>query len=256
LKPVCTGNTQFRIQGLREMLGGHGYSRFSMMGDWRNNNDINVTWEGDNTVLIQQASRFIMKNLEKKMKGKEVKFKCLSFLKNFEGTTSAKLNLESSKDLYDLNHINSLMEFRVNILLTKSVGRLAEKVANKVKPFDAWNDSQTFYLQTMAKAFGELHAFNCFRAKLDNLTESPTKKVMTEFLILFALVQLERDMVYLRENDFISTESCDLIRNEILELNNNLKDHVVTICDAISIPDEILGSPLGHSDGKVNFIYF
>jgi hypothetical protein len=70
-------------------------------------------------------------------------------------------------------------------------------------------------------------------------------------MILFALVQLERDMVYLRENDFISSESCDLIRNEILELNNNLKDHAVTICDAISPPDEVLGSPLGHSDGKV-----
>jgi len=226
-----------------------------MMGDWRNNNDINVTWEGDNTVLIQQAARFIAKNLEKKMKGKDIKFKCLSFLKKFDEVSSSKLDLQSPKDLYDINNITALLEFRVNILLMKSVGRLAEKIGNKVKPFDAWNDTQTFYLQSMAKSFGELHAFNCFKAKLENFTESPTKKVLREFMILFALVQLERDMVYLRENDFISSESCDLIRNEILELNNVLKDHAVSICDAISPPDEVLGSPLGHSDGKV-FNYF
>jgi acyl-CoA oxidase len=149
------------------MLGGHGYSRFSMMGEWRNNNDINITWEGDNTVLIQQAARFILKNLEKKMKGKEVKFKSLSFMKKFDEVSSAKLELSTPKDLYDLNNINTLLEFRVNLLLMKSIGRLAEKIGNKMKPFDAWNDTQTFYLQNMTKAFGELHTFNCFEGIYD-----------------------------------------------------------------------------------------
>ena len=238
------------------MLGGHGYSRFAMMGDWRNNNDINITWEGDNTILIQQAARFICKCLEKKMKGKEVKFKSLSFLEKFDEVTSAKLTIESQSDLHNLNNLTSMLEFRVNILLMKSVGRLAEKIGDKKRPFDAWNETQSFYLQTMTKSFGELHAFNCFRAKLENFTDSPTKQVLTKFMILFALVQLERDAVYLRENDFVSSENCDMIRNEILELNNFLKDHIVTLCDAISPPDEIIGSPLGHSDGKVIFIIF
>lgn len=233
------------------MLGGHGYSRFSMMGDWRNNNDINVTWEGDNTVLIQQASRFIAKNLQRKMKGKEIKYKTLSFLQKFDDITSEKTNIENQKDLHNLTLLTNLLEFRVNILLMKSIGRLSEKIMNKVKPFTAWNQTQSFYLQSMTKAFGELYSFNCLKEKLENYTETPTKKVLTDILVLFALTQIERDLVYFRENDFISSENCDMIRNEILDINESLMDHVVSIIDAISPPDEILGSPLGHSDGKV-----
>lgn len=242
------------MQGIREMLGGHGYSRFSLIGDWRNNNDINITWEGDNHVLIQQSAKFVAENFQRKMKGKMLKIKSLQFLDNFDEVTSAKMTIESQKDL-NVANLQKMLEFRTNILLMKSVGRLAEKIGEKVKPFDAWNQTQSFYLQSMAKSFGELYAFNCFKEKLENYTETPTKNVLNKMLVLFALVQLEKDMVYLRENDFISSENCDMIRNEILDLNDFLKDHVVTIIDAISPPDEIIGSPFGYSDGKV-FIFW
>jgi hypothetical protein len=46
-----------------------------MIGHYRNNNDINLTWEGDNAVLIQQCAKFIMENFQKKMKGKVIKLK-------------------------------------------------------------------------------------------------------------------------------------------------------------------------------------
>ncbi len=251
LKPISTNQTQSRIQQTREILGGHGYSRFNMIGAWRNNNDINITWEGDNTVLIQQAARFIAKSLQKKMKGKEIKYKSLSFLSKFEETSSAKITLNSQADLQNVDNLFSMLEFRVNLLLQKSVGRLAEKIGSKKSPFEAWNDTQVYYLQNMARAWGELYTFNCFKDKINSITDSPTKKVLVKLLCLFALVQLERDLVYIRENDFISSEACDFIRNEILDLNEHLKDHVVTIMDAISPPDEIIGAPLGHSDGKV-----
>lgn len=60
---------------MREILGGHGYSRMNMIGNWRNNNDINITWEGDNTILIQQTEKFILDNFNKKIKGKDINFK-------------------------------------------------------------------------------------------------------------------------------------------------------------------------------------
>lgn len=66
---------QMRMQQLREVMGGHGYSRFNMIGSYRNNNDINITWEGDNTLLLQQASKFILTAFKHKMQGKEVKHK-------------------------------------------------------------------------------------------------------------------------------------------------------------------------------------
>jgi acyl-CoA oxidase len=77
LKPYSSSLTQFRLQQLRESMGGHGYSRLSMIGAYRNNNDIHTTWEGDNTVLVQQTARFILDNFNSKMKGKNVSYKVI-----------------------------------------------------------------------------------------------------------------------------------------------------------------------------------
>jgi acyl-CoA oxidase len=63
---------QQRIQHCREIMGGHGYSRFNMIGAIRNHNDMNITWDGENTVLIQQAQKFILDHYKSKMKGNNV----------------------------------------------------------------------------------------------------------------------------------------------------------------------------------------
>lgn len=48
------------IQECREAMGGHGYSSYSKIGSLYNDNDINLTWEGDNHVLIQQTSKYVL----------------------------------------------------------------------------------------------------------------------------------------------------------------------------------------------------
>lgn len=61
------------------MMGGHGFSAYSKMGALYSNNDVNNTWEGENNVLIQQTTKYILQNLQKAMKGKEVKSPLLKF---------------------------------------------------------------------------------------------------------------------------------------------------------------------------------
>ena len=250
-KPISTNIVQQRIQGLREILGGHGYSRFNMIGLWRNNNDINLTWEGDNTVLIQQTARFIMNSLKKKMKGKEVKFKSLSFLSKFEDVSNEKLNVQDAKDIRNVDNLTHMMEHRNNILLMKCVAKLTEKVGNNMGVFDAWNDTQVFYLQTLAKSYGELYVFNCFKSQVEQLKDCATKTVLNDLLILFTLVSLERDLIILRENDYLTSEACDLLKNEILNICQTLKNELISIIDVISPPDEVIGAPMGSSNGFI-----
>lgn len=62
------------------MLGGHGYSALSKLGTLYNDNDVNNTWEGDNNVLIQQATKSVLDAAAKIMKGKKIQSELLCFL--------------------------------------------------------------------------------------------------------------------------------------------------------------------------------
>lgn len=60
-KPLYTWTTRDAIQEAREACGGHGYLKAANIGELRNNHDPTVTYEGDNNVLGQQASNWLLR---------------------------------------------------------------------------------------------------------------------------------------------------------------------------------------------------
>jgi acyl-CoA oxidase len=72
LKQLSTSTTQKRVQECREVMGANGYSKLNMLGMLRDNNDINMTWEGDNTVLLQQTAKFIIDHYRKFLRDDQI----------------------------------------------------------------------------------------------------------------------------------------------------------------------------------------
>ena len=241
-------------------MGANGYSRFNLLGFFRNNNDANLTWEGDNTVLLQQSTKFLIENYKKKLKGKnidhKVKYyfiiKSLSFLNRV--VENNKIRIENSTLLYDFNILRDLFEFRLNTLLKKSHEKLTKNEKN-LNAFDNFNDCQLFYFQKATIAYGELYVFNCFVSKINELTANETQEILKQICVLFTLNNLEKDLDILRQDDYIISSTCDQIKEEIINLCDKLKDQLIPILDVIAPRDEILGAPLGYSDGKVNEKY-
>lgn len=265
IKAYSCSIVQNRLQQLREVMGGHGFSRFNLMGNFRNMNDINNTWEGDNTVLNQQTAKFIIENFKQKMKGKVGKngsitetFPTLKFLDTFDLLTDEKVEFTSSSDFDDLDKIKSVFMHRINLKLKMSIGKLSQRVEeNKDQFLVAWNNSQVFYIQQLVRAYIENFIFDCFREKIDEIQKnlknstSSTKNVFVDMLKLFSLTIFENDLSTLRHDDFMSSDSCYMIKDEILNLCEKLKEDFITIIDVISAPDEILNAPMGRSDGRI-----
>lgn len=114
VKPVCTWSARNGIQDCRESCGGHGYLKASQLGELRNDNDANITYEGENAVLTQQASNWLLNVWRKGANAfKEASpLGSADFLADFDQLMKLKFNYKTIDDVLDPK---SELKYRFNL---------------------------------------------------------------------------------------------------------------------------------------------
>lgn len=248
LKALTSTTAGEGLETCRRACGGHGYSSFAGIGSWMADYLPTLTWEGDNYMLTQQVSRYLLKMARHVLK------RSIHTGKN-HGYTARVLEqyLESQEMgatfdiLGDDFSIVGAFAWRVGFLTFEALRhRDDEKMAWNDLLVDFWRLSTAFAQYVVVRNFYE--ALNS--ATFESLGKD-TMDVLRHLFRLYALHTLSNE-----SSSFFATGACtvrqiQLVRGAIMKLMSRLRPHAVRLVDAWKIPDWQLDSSLGRADGKV-----
>ena len=240
------------LQECREACGGLGYSAFSALGNIRAGLDVATTWEGANHVLIQQSAKFVMKGLQRLLGAQSRPVESLHELTaDVAAVTRARIPSEQLRDNPAL--LVALAGHKLNHLAHLSVARLRENAGNAKDLVDAWNKTQAHFLYDTGCAYGELYYTKILLRKWRDvqLICPQTAALLLRITELYLYTKVEKDLVLFRDNDYLTTKHAAAIKDYVVQLCEEIGESSVKIIDAIALPDKLLGSALGMSDGQV-----
>ena len=245
LKALSSSYGLIGSQICRESCGGHGYSAFSSIGRIRDEQEVQVTWEGDNMVLIQQTSKYLLKQVQKSMKGHHIYSDTLRFLK-MGHEDKKRGRIEGAKSTVEA------MEAVVNFYLNESMMKLQEMAALGGTMTEIWNKCQSFYLQELARSYGELLMIKEFQKLVEKITarDQVTGASISKLHEIYSITVLERHFSILIELGYSISHRKEF-KDKLIKLCEEAGEECIGIIDSIAPHDKILSSSIGSYDGQI-----
>lgn len=236
------------IHECRKICGGIGYSSHSRLGELLAKHDVNMTWEGDNYVLLQQTSAFIVKQVQRSLGGKKVGLKTLQMIET-DFTTVKKQ--KPGKDWLEIPELIKSLKILFNFILHKAMVKLQDNAGKSATLFDAWNLSQPS-LQNLGRVFGII----IISERLAVKTESLKGKCAVLYDLVSKMTKLfivDKMLTYVPEmlaNEYFNRNHLNELESVFTGLCGELGESSARIIDAIAEEDFMFGSCIGRKDGQ------
>ncbi len=248
IKPLTTEWTLKAMDESRKAMGGLGYSIYAEVPRLISDTHIITTWEGDNNVLLQQVSKFILKGLSRVAKGKTLRYASLEYLAE-EGIEDEKFNFESHNSYRDIDVLHKLLKIRAKRAAIEGTGALTQNIANGLSTFCSWNRAIPFDLDTAAKAYGELYIYDIAKQQISSCSEPRNKAFLERILAIYAIGRIKENYVLLADN--LDRDQVKLMNELMLILFYEIKYDAVLCLDGLLMEDEIIRSPFGRQKGNM-----
>ncbi|XP_073895450.1 peroxisomal acyl-coenzyme A oxidase 3 isoform X2 [Macaca fascicularis] len=255
-KPLASWTAQQGIQECREACGGHGYLAMNRLGVLRDDNDPNCTYEGDNNVLLQQTSNYLLGLLAHRVRDGACfrsPLKSVDFLDAYPSILDQKFEVSSVADCLDSAVALAAYKWLVCYLLRETYQKLNQEKRSGSSDFEARNNCQVSHGRPLALAFLELTVVQRFHEHVHQPCVPPSlRAVLGRLSALYALWSLSRHAALLYRGGYFSGEQAgEVLESAVLALCSQLKDDAVALVDVIAPPDFVLDSPIGRADGEL-----
>ncbi|CAJ0937056.1 unnamed protein product, partial [Mesorhabditis belari] len=238
-KPLATWMGVAALGEARTCCGGHGFLQSSRLNNLRDDFDPSQTFEGENNVLLQQTSNWLV---AKKAAGGD--------LKSPMGTTDFLVDGGALVDGPVVRRVLGAYTWLVHHLIAKTEMRHKELKAQGKSSFDVKNESQIYTAHTLSIAYGERVMLSWAQAFVDDAPIA-FKSVLQRLVNIFALDRIEKHLSTLYIGGFCSGGSFgEWVRNTLIDEETLLAPDAISLVDVIAPPDFVLNSALGSSDGR------
>ncbi|CAH0045446.1 unnamed protein product [Clonostachys solani] len=246
LKAFASTTAAEGLEVCRRACGGHGYSAFSGIGTWYADYLPTVTWEGDNYMLTQQVSRYLLKAARAVLSGKAPDNSISQVLKEYIRRQDIGAAFDILENDEDLVHA---FAWRVAYLTFEALKhRDEEKRPWNDLLIDFWRLSTAYSQYLVVKYFYEALQSEQTKASLDANTLALIRKLFQ----LFALHHLQSHASEFFTSGATTVRQIQLARTKrTLALLHEVRPHAVRLVDSWKFPDWQLDSSLGRYDGKV-----
>ncbi|KAJ9654037.1 hypothetical protein H2198_006892 [Neophaeococcomyces mojaviensis] len=243
LKACCTLLVADGSETCRRALGGHGFGGGSGMIPLNTDHLDKPTVEGDSWMISQQTASYLIKRMTAAVAGEQVEPIDTQFQEYTKRRQIPRYNLNQ-------NNADIVLAFkdRVSFLTYKAY-------ENRVVQKQSWTDLMV-ELHQLAIAHSEsILVENFYNAVFSNgqkpAVHSRTRLVMQDLFRLFALTTMSSKSTEFVLSGVLEKSDLQAMAPTIKTLLTDIRPHAVRLVDAWSIPDYLLDSALGRSDGDV-----
>ncbi|EEE62556.1 hypothetical protein OsJ_17355 [Oryza sativa Japonica Group] len=205
------------------------------------------TFEGDNTVLLQQVAGDLLKQYQEKFKGGTLSA-TWNYLRDSMGTYLSQPNPVTSRwegedHLRDPNFQLDAFRYRTSRLLHSVAARL-QKHSKTLGGFGAWNRCLN-HLLTLAESHIESVILAKFIEAVKRCPDEKTRELLKLVCDLYALDRIWKDIGTYRNVDYVAPNKAKAIHKLADYLSYQVRLVAQELVDAFDLPDLIIRAPIG-----------
>ncbi|XP_053493213.1 peroxisomal acyl-coenzyme A oxidase 1 isoform X3 [Ictalurus furcatus] len=256
LKAFTTWTVNAGIEVCRMACGGHGYSRSSGLPDIYVTFTATCTYEGENTVMMLQTARYLVKSYRQVRDGKQLTG-IVSYLneshQHLQPQPTGSRPAGSRPTVISINDLQSLVEaykLRAANLVETAAKSLQTELQHSKSQEDAWNNSS---LELIRASDAHCHyvVVKLFAAKLSEIGNTAVYSVLSTLALLYALHGVASNSGDFLQAGLLTVPQLAQITQRIKALMAEIRPNAVALVDAFDYRDEMLNSTLGRYDGNV-----
>lgn len=250
LKALCTWHMISAVQQSRECCGGKGYLAENRFAALRADSDVFVTFEGDNTVLMQLVAKAVLtdyaeqfEDLDVLRMARHVTTRQVSRLFGEGGPLGAFTRPDT--ELRSPAWQGAALQFREERLIDSLARRL-----RRLTKDEGWEAQKALsHVLDHALATANAHIQRLVHeAFTEQVQAHPELAVLTELRDLAVLSEIERDRGWWLEHGWLEAEDSRALVTEVNELCRGLRPDALALVAAFAIPDGLLRAPIAIAE--------